>query len=122
MAPNSHAELWNRLNQVSDKITYMEPVLAALKEKADNLSARQDEFEHESRERWETHLENLHNMKSDFASQIHDLKSEQRVQMTRMGFYFGILSFLGLTVGGWIIKTGLDSVKASIVQTQTLKP
>lgn len=122
MAPTSHAELWNRLNQVSDKITYMEPVLAALKEKADNLSARQDEFEHESRERWERHLEQLNNMKTEFTAEIHDLKSEQRVNATKQALYFGILAFLGATIGGLVIKSGFDNMVSRISHIQQYKP
>jgi hypothetical protein len=31
-----------------------------------------------------------------------------------VGLVIGILSFLGITIGGWVIKSSLDSVRASI--------
>ena len=121
MAPTQN-ELWKLLHAVNDRITHLEPVVQSLKEQADKTEARLNDFERDVRERLQLHRDGIHELQSDMNSQIHDLRSEQRVQMTRIGFYFGILTFLGMTVGGWIIKTGLDSVRASIVQSQPAKP
>lgn len=107
---------------MGDRLTHLEPVVAALKERADNLSARQDEFEHESRERWERHLEQINNMKSEFTAEIHDLKSEQRVNATKQALYFGILAFLGATIGGLVIKSGFDNMVSRISHIQQSKP
>lgn len=121
MAPTSN-ELWKLLHNVSDRIIHLEPVVQALKERGDKHETRLEEFEREVRERFQEHRDGMHEMTSEMNTQIHDLRSEQKVQMTRIGFYIGILTFLGMTVGGWIIKTGLDSVRASIVQSQPAKP
>ena len=121
MAPTSN-ELWKLLHNVSDRLTHLEPVVQSLKEQSDKTETRLADFEREVRDRFQEHRDGMHELTSDMNSQIHDLRSEQKVQMTRIGFYIGILTFLGMTIGGWIIKTGLDSVRASIVQNHNAKP
>lgn len=121
MAPTSN-ELWKVLHQVNDRVTHLEPVVKSLKEQSDKTEARLAEFEREVRERFQEQRDGMHELTSDMNSQIQDLRSEQRVQTTRIGFYIGILTFLGTAIGGWFIKTSLDSVRASIVQSQHYRP
>jgi hypothetical protein len=89
MAPLSQADVWKRLNAMADRLTHLEPVVDALREQANRTEARLDDFEKEARGRWEAHN-------------------------NQMGLVIGILSFLGITIGGWVIKSSLDSVRASI--------
>jgi hypothetical protein len=56
----------------------------------------------------------MHTLKTDITAELHNLKTEQRVHVAVVGLVIGILSFLGITIGGWVIKSSLDSVRASI--------
>ena len=106
---------------MADRLTHLEPVVDALREQANRTDARLEEFEREARGRWEAHTNQMHDFKTDITSELHNLKTEQRVHVAVVGLVIGILTFLGITIGGWAIKSSLDSVRASI-NSQPLKP
>jgi hypothetical protein len=114
MAPISQGDVWKRLNAMADRLTHLEPVVDALREQANRTEARLDDFEKEARGRWEAHNNQMHTLKTDITAELHNLKTEQRVHVAVVGLVIGILSFLGITIGGWVIKSSLDSVRASI--------
>ena len=99
---------------MADRLTHLEPVVDALKEQANRTDARLEEFEKESRARWESQTNLMHDLKTDITVELNNLKTEQRVHAAVVGLVIGILTFLGITIGGWVIKSSLDSVRASI--------
>jgi hypothetical protein len=106
---------------MADRLGHLEPVVDALREQCDRADARQSEFEREARVRWEAQTNQMHDLKTDITAELNNLKTEQRVHVAVVGLVIGILTFLGITIGGWAIKSSLDSVRASI-NTQHLKP
>ena len=106
---------------MADRIGHLEPIVDALKEQCDRADERQAQFEKEARGRWEAQNNQMHNLKTDITAELHNLKTEQRVHVAVVGLVIGILTFLGITIGGWAIKSSLDSVRQSI-NTQHMKP
>lgn len=103
---------------MADRLTYLEPVVDSLREQCDRTDVRIGQLERDSREHWEKHTTQMHEMKIEINSELNNLKTEQRVHVAVVGLVIGILSFLGITIGSWVIKSQLDAVRQSITNQQ----